>query len=171
MSKLIRIISGTYGHREGTSPIVSKTSADEPFEIDDFKADRLVLKKVAEIVEADTDAESTDAGDGEGGEDNRFDAWQKKDIIAALEELGAEYNPKANKTDLYETLLAAEADAGSEKTTEPTDAELVAWLDELGVSFDEDATREELIALYEEALKDAGDGEGGPDVGTADVVQ
>jgi len=57
MSKLIRIIKGVYGYKNGATTI-PKTPKDKPFEIDDEKAKRLISLGVAELVtETKTEAE------------------------------------------------------------------------------------------------------------------
>ena len=48
MSKLIRIIRGVYGYKNGLTT-VPKTSKDKPFEVDDVTAQRLIRQGVAEI--------------------------------------------------------------------------------------------------------------------------
>lgn len=57
---VIRIISGTYGYNTGLT-IIPKTSSDEPFELEDTKAERLISLGVAvkvspeEKISGDTD--------------------------------------------------------------------------------------------------------------------
>lgn len=94
---LIKIIKGTYGHRDGKK-IVAKTAKDDPFEVSAEKAERLIRLQVAvkaspAEVEIETGAESKTIGETAAPFDvNIVESWPayKKDMpLPALRDIAA----------------------------------------------------------------------------------
>jgi hypothetical protein len=78
--KIIKIIEGVYGYRskDGKGAIQPKKRGDEPFEVSESEAARLVEGGIAEYV--DEVAESEDDSGGEGSGDSQPNAKPNKPV-------------------------------------------------------------------------------------------
>lgn len=107
---VIKIISGTYGYNTGIS-IIPKTSSDEPFELDDAKASRLIKLGVAVAVEAEKPAKK----------ENTLEDLEYNE----LKKMAKEYGIKAagKKEELIEAIMQAKetevAPVQQDETDEP----------------------------------------------------
>lgn len=105
--KLIKITNGTYGHRPGGSEFTkTKTANDEPFEVADAEAERLVAMKVAAYAEPVEAENHTD-----------------EDVCARFAESLSSYIDSADDVSAaiisaFELLAQAAADAGVELPVE-----------------------------------------------------
>lgn len=82
---LIKIIAGTFGHREG-SRVVPVTAANGPIDVEDRIAARLLSIGVAEAVERASEAQA-DAGQQDDGEGVTFPEFDSSMTRAQLEEI------------------------------------------------------------------------------------
>jgi hypothetical protein len=111
---LIKIVSGTYGHREGAR-IIAKNPKSAPFKVEADEAKRLIKLGVAQIVGAksasklEAPAPSKDAGEALGsGDTSPYGELTNRELKALLDERGATYEKQANKATLIELLAATD---------------------------------------------------------------
>jgi hypothetical protein len=76
--KRIRIINGTYGHRSTGGVVEPKQAGDQPFEVSDVEASRLVDLKIAVII--DSAANENTVGSGLPAYDETMKLEQLKEI-------------------------------------------------------------------------------------------
>ncbi|MGN0015513.1 MAG: hypothetical protein ACI37T_08870 [Candidatus Gastranaerophilaceae bacterium] len=137
MSKLIRIIKGVYGFKNGLTTI-PKTPKDKPFEVDDEKAKRLISEGIAELA---TEVK------------NEAEPIVKYSVNLAKKE-GKEVKtaPKNEPAD-----EAIDLEGGVEFSEENTKDELLAILEKTGytiTSATKRLSKAELVALIEEQFSD-----------------
>ena len=115
---IIKIVAGTYGHREG-GRIVPKTAASGEFEVSDRQAKRLIALKIAEAVTPEVInpvVPPAGAGNtGGSGEEEGYQQMTVKQLKQLCEERGLELDKRAKKTDIIALLVAAdEEESGDE---------------------------------------------------------
>jgi hypothetical protein len=95
----VKIIKGTFGLREGFR-IIPKTSADDPFEVTDAQAERLVRLGVAVLA---------DAPNSKGGDPADLTKLKKLQLQAIALEKGIEFTDKTKAKELAALIAAQEA--------------------------------------------------------------
>lgn len=132
---LIKIISGTYGHRpNGSKHPEPKRAGDPPFEVGEAEAKRLVALKVADYVKqaesedeipVDDDLERNTGENGEGGDAKPEDTKPEYSVdmdVSALRELmkdcGLAYKVGMSKADAVAALDAYYAETEDEATVD-----------------------------------------------------
>lgn len=110
---LIKIISGTYGYNTGVT-IIPKTSDDEPFELEDVKAERLINLGVASVV-------------GMGKPDKKEDTLENLEYNE-LKKMAKEYGIKAagKKEELIEAITQAKESEVAPVQQDETDEPMLA---------------------------------------------
>lgn len=143
MSKLIRIIKGVYGHKNGLTTI-PKTSKDKPFTVDDKIAQRLIAHGIAEIAtETKTEAEPV-----EKYSINLAKQETKEIVVNKADKPEA---PAPAEDEVAEQVVEAEAEYSENNTKD----ELLAYLEGTGyevTSATKRLNKAEIIALIDEQL-------------------
>lgn len=130
---MIKIIQGTYGHREGAK-IVAKTSADGPFDVTPEQEERLVGLGVAVHVEVQQAAAPEDPKDppatppatGSGSDDvDELPGYNSEMKLDELKEIAKAYGVDASsarkKIDVIEMIEAAKSAASDQGDEDPDD--------------------------------------------------
>ena len=135
--KLIRIISGTYGHRpENSNYVIPVTVGDPPISVDNDEAERLVAIGVAAYVDAvatapaqpdeeqaiSNSSNSTygESGDSDPGEiaghldRDQLMEWKMADLKKLGEEMGIDVTLLKKKEALVDAICAVEVTAPAE---------------------------------------------------------
>ncbi|WP_339060084.1 hypothetical protein [Tepidibacillus marianensis] len=131
---MIKIIQGTYGHREGAT-IVPKTEADGPFEATPEQEERLVRLGVAVYVETPAAAPNK-VPDDKGAGSKDVDELPEYNIDMKLDELkeiakayGVDASDARKKADVIAMIEAAKAEDPDGETPEGDDGEAPPSLD------------------------------------------
>jgi len=142
MSKLIRIIRGVYGYKNGVTTI-PKTSKDKPFTVDDKIAQKLIAQGVAEIAtEVKSEAEPAE----------KYTINLAKQEAKKVVNKGAD-EPEAPQESEEEAEVQQEAEA--EYSENNTKDELLNYLESTGyevTSATKRLNKAEIIALIDEQL-------------------
>lgn len=163
--KLIKIINGTYGFRPQPYVVELKTADDQPFEVSDEEADRLIGLGVAALAFGDDSESLQGAMDGMVGqlEDQPVPSEDPEDPDEYPEDQDAE-EPEGESDETDEPAPAAEK-MDPEELKQLTNPELGELAKELGIEVKGRPTKADLIdAIMAAAAED----DELPDLGAAD---